>query len=114
MKISIISDALKLHHRFVPNVPLSLSRIPVIPAYAFSSSTSLARSAQVTLDSSNEPNSNLPDAKLRLLISLYHQSGEFVTPENLDDNVNQHLLDCKPPQTGKHSTARGVVTPWRG
>lgn len=95
MKISIISDALKLHHRFVPNVPLSLSRIPVIRAYAFSSSTSLARSAQVTLDSSNEPNSNLPDAKLRLLISLYHQSGEFVTPENLDDKFNQAFTGLK-------------------
>ena len=95
-----------LHHRFISNVPRSLLRTPATfspsSAYTLNNAFSTARPAQATPDSSNEPNSNLPDAKLRLLISLYHQSGEFVTPENLDDKFNQAFIGLKA-STDRHA-----------
>ncbi|KAF8332820.1 uncharacterized protein EI90DRAFT_3122564 [Cantharellus anzutake] len=57
-----------------------------------SSQSSPNNSGHTTTKSSNEPTSNLSDAKLRLLTSLYHQGGEFVTPENLDQKFHEAFV----------------------
>ncbi|KAF9008703.1 hypothetical protein BDQ17DRAFT_1197550, partial [Cyathus striatus] len=35
---------------------------------------------------------SLPDVKLRALISLYHQSENFITPENLNQKIEEAFL----------------------
>ncbi|KAA1466175.1 hypothetical protein DENSPDRAFT_16337 [Dentipellis sp. KUC8613] len=39
------------------------------------------------------PQFSLSPAKLRALISLYHQSGSFITPENLDTAIEKAFTD---------------------
>lgn len=38
----------------------------------------------------------LPDAKMRALISLYHQSDTFITPENLLERIDEVFLPSDP------------------
>jgi hypothetical protein len=53
--------------------------------------------------SSKTPQRSLPPAKMRALISLYHQSESFITPENLSARIDQAFL-------GQESLAR-VASP---
>ncbi|KAI0301816.1 hypothetical protein B0F90DRAFT_250355 [Multifurca ochricompacta] len=39
------------------------------------------------------PNFALPPKKLRALVSLYHQSNSFITPENLDEEIDRAFLE---------------------
>ncbi|KAF8897310.1 hypothetical protein BD779DRAFT_1490145 [Infundibulicybe gibba] len=42
---------------------------------------------------------SLPSAKMRALISLYHQSDTFVTPENLSQRIDEAFLPESPTAT---------------
>ncbi|KAJ8487490.1 hypothetical protein ONZ51_g4170 [Trametes cubensis] len=60
---------------------------------ASSSSATAASSSQSKLDV--KPQSTLPDDKMRVLVNLYHQSGSFITKENLSDRIDQAFAKAK-------------------
>ena len=41
----------------------------------------------------NAPKVQLPPKKMRALVSLYHESGEFISPENLSDAIDIAFRD---------------------
>jgi len=67
------------------------------PPSAGSLSTVEAEPANTSSDSApttgRRPKFNLPAHKLRALISLYHQSGSFVTRDNLDAKIEEAFID---------------------
>ncbi|KAF8312787.1 hypothetical protein DL93DRAFT_2081721 [Clavulina sp. PMI_390] len=57
-------------------------------AWSTSTGTATRRLLHASRSTQNQksqaPSQTLPDAKLRLMISLHHQAKHFITPENLD------------------------------
>ena len=48
------------------------------------------------------PGFALPPKKLRALVTLYHQSKSFITPENLDEAIDHAFLDVPAMRTFGH------------
>ncbi|KAH9077455.1 hypothetical protein EDB83DRAFT_2350113 [Lactarius deliciosus] len=44
----------------------------------------------------------LPPKKLRALVTLYHQSKSFITPENLDESIDRAFLEVHGTRTFGH------------
>ncbi|KAI0049595.1 hypothetical protein FA95DRAFT_1488803 [Auriscalpium vulgare] len=45
------------------------------------------------MSTKSTPSFTLPPEKLRALVSLYHQSGQFVTPETLDSAIDHAFIE---------------------
>ncbi|KAL1742885.1 hypothetical protein HDZ31DRAFT_83813 [Schizophyllum fasciatum] len=74
----------------------SSSRAPACRAAGRLVRRTLATSAPAPAGTSTTPegkkvasHASLPDARMRALISLYHQSSTFITPENLDQRIDE-------------------------
>ncbi|VDC06897.1 unnamed protein product [Peniophora sp. CBMAI 1063] len=65
-------------------------------------STKTPSSSGTPTTSGQPPRFQLPAEKLRQLISLYHQSRDFVTPENLDRKIDEAFVEM--PAGNLHST----------
>jgi len=48
-----------------------------------------SKSTKPDVSAPQRPTSSLPPHKLRALISLYHQSRDFISPNNLSDKIDQ-------------------------
>ncbi|KAN0140006.1 hypothetical protein V8E53_001902 [Lactarius tabidus] len=62
--------------------------------------TPLAR--YVSSKQTPSPGFALPPQKLRALVTLYHQSKSFITPENLDQAIDHAFLDVPAMRTFGH------------
>ncbi|THG97652.1 hypothetical protein EW026_g4386 [Hermanssonia centrifuga] len=73
----------------------SLRRIPVLHRHVAASAPKGQQElpAENTLDSSEPKQHPPPSAKTRALISIYHQAGDFISPDNLSAAIDKAFLD---------------------
>ncbi|KAI0829486.1 hypothetical protein BC628DRAFT_1417198 [Trametes gibbosa] len=69
----------------------SCSRYNSTQANSSAGASPIASSSQGKLNVQSK--AKLPDEKLRVLVSLYHQAGTFITKENLSQAIDQAFTD---------------------
>jgi hypothetical protein len=69
----------------------------ILQARAFSSAANVA-------GSSNSPSVHLSPEKMRALIAMYHQTETFVTPDNLEEKINEAFTGRGPDFTQERQT----------